>query len=59
MNMLIYAIFFLITRGQKLKSVEQERDLGIIVHSNGKMSEQSTMAANKANQILGMKKVER
>ena len=40
--------------GQKLKSVEQERDLGIIVHSNGKTSEQCTMAANKANQILGM-----
>ena len=40
--------------GQKLKSVEQERDLGIIVHSNGKMSEQCTMSAKKANQILGM-----
>ena len=40
--------------GQKLKSVEQERDLGIIVHSYGKTSEQCTMAANKANQILGM-----
>ena len=40
--------------GQKLKSVEQERDLGIIIHSNGKTSEQCTMAANKANQILGM-----
>ena len=40
--------------GQKLKSVEPERDLGIIVHSNGKTSEQCTMAANKANQILGM-----
>ena len=35
--------------GQKLKSVKQERDLGIIVHSNGKTSEQCIMAANKAN----------
>ena len=40
--------------GQNLKSVEQERDLGIIMHNSGKTSEQCTMAANKANQILGM-----
>ena len=40
--------------GQKFKSVEQERDLGIIVHSNGRTSEQCNIAANKANQILGM-----
>ena len=40
--------------GQNLKSVEQEQDLGIIVNSSGKTSEQCTMAANKANQILGM-----
>ena len=41
--------------GHKLKSVEH---LGIIVHCNGKTSEQinnvPTMAANKANQILGI-----
>ena len=40
--------------GQKLKIVEWDWDLGIIVHSNGKTLEQCTMAANKANQILGM-----
>ena len=40
--------------GQNLKNVEQERDLGIIVHSSGKTSEQCNMAASKANQILGM-----
>ena len=40
--------------GQNLKSVKQERDLGIIMHNSGKTSEQCTMAANKANQILGI-----
>ena len=39
---------------QNLKSVEQERDLGIIVQNSGKTSEQCTMATNKANHILGM-----
>ena len=40
--------------GHNLKSVEQERDLGIIVHCSGKTSEQCNMAASRANQILGM-----
>jgi ribonuclease P/MRP protein subunit RPP40 len=40
--------------GKELKSVEQERDLGIIIHQNGKSAAQCTIAANKANQVLGM-----
>ena len=37
--------------GKELKSVEQERDLGIIIHQNGKTSAQCTIAVNKANQV--------
>ena len=40
--------------GKSLKSVEKERDLGVIIHKNCKASEQCTTAVNKANQILGM-----
>ena len=40
--------------GKELKSVEQERDLGVILHQNGKSSEQCAVAAAKANQGLGM-----
>ena len=34
--------------------MEKERDLGIIFHQNGKTSAQCVIAANKANQVLGM-----
>ena len=40
--------------GFKIKSTDVERDLGILIHKNGKVSEQCVMAAKKANQILGM-----
>ena len=40
--------------GKELKSVEQERDLGIIIHQNGKTAAQCTVAASKTNQVLGM-----
>jgi hypothetical protein len=40
--------------GKELKSVEQERDLGVIIHQNGKSSAQCSVAAMKANQVLGM-----
>ena len=38
----------------ELNNVEQERDLGVIIHCSSKTSEQCASAANKANQILGM-----
>ena len=40
--------------GKELNSVEQERDLGVIIHQNGKSSAQCSVAAMKANQVLGM-----
>ena len=40
--------------GKELNSVEQERDLGFIIHQNGKSSAQCHVAAMKANQVLGM-----
>jgi ribonuclease P/MRP protein subunit RPP40 len=40
--------------GTVLKPVDQEKDLGVIIHKNGKKSEQCTIAANKANRMLGM-----
>ena len=40
--------------GKELKSVKQERDLGVIIHQNGKSSTQCSVAAMKANQVLGM-----
>ena len=39
--------------GNKLKSVDQEKDLGVL-NVNGKFAEQCSAAAKKANQILGM-----
>ena len=41
--------------GEKiLKTSEQEKDLGAIMHSNGKTSEQCGQALKKANAVLGM-----
>ena len=40
--------------GIEIKSVDQERDLGVVLHKNGKKTEQCIIAANKANKILGM-----
>ena len=40
--------------GKELNSVEQERDLGVIIHQNGKSSAQCSVASMKANQVLGM-----
>jgi ribonuclease P/MRP protein subunit RPP40 len=41
--------------GEKiLKTSEQEKDLGVIMHSNGKTSEQCGQAVKKANAVLGM-----
>jgi hypothetical protein len=40
--------------GINLKSIEKERDLGVIIHVNGKVSEQCAIASSKANQVLGM-----
>ena len=37
-----------------LKTVDVERDLGVIINNNGKYSEQCLMAAKKANCVLGM-----
>ena len=39
--------------GKELNSVEQERDLGVIIHPNGKSSAQCSVADMKANQVLG------
>ena len=39
-----------------LKTVDVERDLGVIINKNGKYSEQYLMAAKKANCVLGMTK---
>ena len=40
--------------GKELNSVEQERDLSVIIHQSGKSSAQCSVAAMKANQVLGM-----
>ena len=40
--------------GKELNSVEQERDLGVIIHQNGKSSAQCYVDVMKANQVLGM-----
>jgi hypothetical protein len=40
--------------GIELRAVEQERDLGVIIHQSGKTSAQCSVAATKANQVLGM-----
>ena len=37
-----------------LKTVDVERDLGVIINKNGKYSEQCSMAAKNANCVLGM-----
>ena len=37
-----------------LRKSENERDLGVLVSSNGKFSEQCVLAAKKANAVLGM-----
>ena len=39
---------------ETLKTVDVERDLGVIINNNGKYSEQCLMAAKKANCVLGM-----
>jgi len=39
---------------QKLETVEEENDLGIIISHNLKVSTQCTQAYNKASKILGM-----
>ena len=38
---------------QELRSIEEEKDLGVLIHKNTKTSRQCTVAAAKANQILG------
>jgi hypothetical protein len=40
--------------GKILNSVDKERDLGVIISSNLKSTEQCIIAANKANKVLGM-----
>ena len=40
--------------GRKLKDVEEEKDLGIIISNDLKNGKQCTEAAKKANQMLGM-----
>ena len=40
--------------GSKLKNSTAERDLGVIIASDGKVSEQCLVAAKKANSVLGM-----
>ena len=37
-----------------LKTVDLERDLGVVINKNGRYSEQCLMAAKKANCVLGM-----
>ena len=37
-----------------LKTVDVERDVGVIINKNGKYSEQCLMAAKKENCVLGM-----
>ena len=37
-----------------LKVTEKEKDLGVIISSNGKMGDQAVTAANKASRILGV-----
>ena len=39
---------------KELNLVQQERDLGGIIHQNGKSSAQCFVAAMKENQVLGM-----
>jgi len=41
-------------RGNIIEEVDQEKDLGIIISSNLKCSQQCLYAYNKANKILGM-----
>jgi hypothetical protein len=38
---------------KELRSTEEEKDLGVIIHKSTKTSRQCTVAATKANQILG------
>jgi ribonucleases P/MRP protein subunit RPP40 len=40
--------------GTVLKSVEEERDLGVIIDNNLRFKKQCAKSANKANQVLGM-----
>ena len=40
--------------GHKLKQTDDERDLGVLISSNGKTSKQCLAAAKKANSVLGM-----
>ena len=42
--------------GIVLKTSEEERDLGVIVHTNGKPSRQCVEAAKRGNKVLGMVK---
>lgn len=38
----------------ELGNVKQEKDLGVIIYSNAKKSDQCTAASEKANMILGL-----
>lgn len=40
--------------GRKLKTATVERDLGVLISSDGRQSEQCIKAANTANKVLGM-----
>src|SRR6266536_4144867 len=40
--------------GEVLQNVTEERDLGVIVQANLKVSSQCTKSVNRANQVLGM-----
>jgi len=40
--------------GHKLEKVSEERDLGVIISNNFKVSSQCIKAASKGNQILGL-----
>jgi len=39
--------------GENLEAVEEEKDLGVIIHKSGKPHNQCIKAAKKANQVLG------
>ena len=47
-------LYFYNMNNATLKTVDVERDWGVIINKNGKYSEQCLMTAKKANCILGM-----
>ena len=47
-------VVYYVTDGNILESVEEERDLGVIIQSNLKVDKQCAKAARSANSVLGM-----